>query len=239
MRLNSEQFKNHIDFDADDARELLRQSHAIHADALRKTILLHCIFPIDCSSTIASIRGCRIGKVDTGILPIPRLNSTVSQVPNEEINVACGYMAELLCVLARGCDVVTEPQISIRPQGSRSVIEVQRNPKKREILDLFISDKIFSWKTFGPALVEFAQCTAKVVVMTEKQLFTIKASTAFDPPAGLSSEAPFKIEGEKVGGFSIKHGDASDETWTKGMRNLLAVLRWVVEAQHAASGDPR
>lgn len=135
---------------------------------------------------------------------IGRLSDQV--VPWEEINAALGQACLLLDTLVRKSGAPT--QYRLLPRGNYSQIQ-----KDDEILKLHRGEGglagFFTDKKFDNAMSAFLAC--------------LKDVTRF-----LQRDPPFKIDGNKVGGFSICMQFNQDDRWTLALKFMLTDLKWIV-----------
>merc|ERR1712228_838743 len=86
-----------------------------------------------------------------------------------------------------------------------------------EVLELHSSDggltRFFSDRRFDLAMSSFLGCLKEVTRFLQR-----------DPTMRL----PFKIEGDKVGGFSVRVQFDQDERWTKALKFMLTDLKWII-----------
>merc|ERR1739845_143151 len=73
--------------------------------------------------------------------------------------------------------------------------------------------RFFSDRNFDNAMVSILGCLKEVTRFLQR-----------DPTMRL----PFKIEADKVGGFSIKLQFNQDERWTKALKFMLTDLKWII-----------
>merc|ERR1712039_565348 len=129
----------------------------------------------------------------------------------EEINAAWGQACLLLDALVKKCGVPMS-QYRLLPRGSYSAIQAGG-----DILEPYSSDggltRFFSDRRFDLAMSSFLGCLKEVTRFLQR-----------DPTMRL----PFKIEGDKVGGFSIRVQFNQDERWTKALKYMLTDLKWII-----------
>merc|ERR1712217_789281 len=132
-------------------------------------------------------------------------------VPWEEINAAWGQACLLLDALVRKCGVPMQ-QYRLLPRGSYSAIQAGG-----DVLELYSSDggltRFFLDRRFDLAMSAFLACLKGVTRFLQR-----------DPTMRL----PFKIEGDKVGGFSVRVQFNQDERWTKALKFMLMDLKWII-----------
>merc|ERR1712048_631601 len=76
-----------------------------------------------------------------------------------------------------------------------------------------ISTRFFLDRRFDLAMSAFLGCLKEVTRFLQR-----------DP----SMRLPFKIEGDKVGGFSVRVQFNQDEQWTKALKFMLTDLKWII-----------
>lgn len=129
----------------------------------------------------------------------------------EEINAAWGQACLLLDAIIKRCGI---PQVQHRllPRGSFSCIQVggQEYP-------LYCSHggltSFFQKHHFDCAMSSFLECLKEVTRFLQR-----------DP----SMKLPFKIEGDKVAGFSVQALFNQGERWTKALKYMLTDLKWII-----------
>merc|ERR1719188_292739 len=103
-------------------------------------------------------------------------------------------------------------QYRLLPRGSFSAIQVGQ-----EVLQLYSSEaglkSFFVHRHFDQAMTAFLACLKEVTKFLQR-----------DP----SMRLPFKIEGDKVGGFSARVLFNPPERWTKALKYMLADLKWLI-----------
>ncbi|EAN89320.1 hypothetical protein C3747_206g5 [Trypanosoma cruzi] len=175
-------------------------------------------------------------------------NDTVSIA---EINQACGYLLRLLETII-GHHRISLSTFVLRPNGEQSTVEfVPARGSSMQITrrssDFFISEKFFSWRTFGAACVIVASCVREIATWMKERLISLReavyrrfiveqgtmhSSWVSSATAVLESiesvDAPYDIVHDKVDGFPVRHGDVSENLWTLGMKKLLEVVQWCV-----------
>jgi len=127
-------------------------------------------------------------------------------VPWDEINAAWGQACLLLDALVKRCSApVTRHRLM--PRGSYSAIQTDG-----EVLELHSTGggRFFNDRHFDLAMVAFVTCHADLVRWLS------------------DAKLPFKIEGDKVGGFSVRLQFNSDEKWTRALRCMLCNLKWTI-----------
>lgn len=234
---------------------------------LHKRGLLQRMYDVQVDHAIGIINGVRIGRLSpTFFAPVgPQPTTSLSRqnlngmnpssgdyatvmnilskpVSNEEINVGCGYLIELVLLLATISKVHLCQNVVLIPAGSTSTIELYPpigKKGKKETFDLFINTKFFAWKTFGPAWVILAACVQDIVNSYERKALKLKQRVldlrqreerrGCALPAIVVPTLPaLPVQRDLVGGYSIKHNATSDENWTTAVRHLLTLVQWCV-----------
>eukprot|EP00927_Polykrikos_kofoidii_P069260 TRINITY_DN64639_c0_g1_i1.p1 TRINITY_DN64639_c0_g1~~TRINITY_DN64639_c0_g1_i1.p1 ORF type:complete len:431 (-),score=92.48 TRINITY_DN64639_c0_g1_i1:130-1422(-) len=171
---------------------------------LKHTNVLNDMFHISHDGVFGTINRLRLGKLPD------------QPVPWEEINAAWGQACLLLDALVKKCGVST--QYRLLPRGSYSAIQAGG-----DVLDLHSGDgglaRFFSDRRFDLAMSAFLACLKDVARFLQPQ-----QQHQRDPASGL----PFKIEGDKVSGFSVRVQFNQDERWTKALKFLLSDLKWAI-----------
>jgi len=166
---------------------------------LKRTNVLNDMFHIGWDGSFGTINKFRIGR-------LPEQN-----VPWVEINAAWGQACLLLDALVKKCKVPM-PQYRLLPRGSYSAIQAGG-----DVLELYSNDggltRFFMDRRFDLATAAFLGCLKEVTRFLQR-----------DPAVRL----PFKIEGDKVGGFSVRVQFNQDERWTKALKFMLSDLKWII-----------
>lgn len=166
---------------------------------LKRTNVLNDMFHITQEGPFGTINKFRIGRLQE------------QPVPWEEINAAWGQACLLLDALVKKCGVPMT-QYRLLPRGSYSAIQAGG-----DVLELYSSDggltRFFLDRRFDLAMSAFLECLKEVTRFLQR-----------DPTMRL----PFKIEGDKVGGFSVRVQFNQDERWTKALKFMLSDLKWII-----------
>jgi hypothetical protein len=166
--------------------------------------------------------------------------SSTGPITVAEINGACGYMASALHELARR-NRLTLQKVVLHPNAHESTIDVPAPGKKHQTLDFYIVERFFAWKTFGEAWVAYLGGLQEMVQFLQQALNSRLSVSARG--TSQSAFAPHAMDATAgvVGGFGVKHGSVSEETWGKAIRCVLANLDWCLAAQtalEAAQAEP-
>ncbi|OEH78648.1 hypothetical protein cyc_01662 [Cyclospora cayetanensis] len=149
-----------------------------------------------------------------------------------EINTGWGYLTLLLDAFYRKCQV--QPSgYRIVPRGQFSFL---LRKKDNAMLPLHggggevgLSRFFYSNKKFDSAMTAYLECVKELfdclVKAAQERLEQRTAASALLP----FPELPYEIEGDKVGGFSIRLQLNQDERWTKALKHLLIDMKWLLE----------
>ncbi|XP_026193163.1 beclin-1-like protein [Cyclospora cayetanensis] len=178
-------------------------------------------FHIWTSQFLPSINNCRIGRISSPCCPAW-----------SEINTGWGYLTLLLDAFYRKCQV--QPSgYRIVPRGQFSFL---LRKKDNAMLPLHggggevgLSRFFYSNKKFDSAMTAYLECVKELfdclVKAAQERLEQRTAASALLP----FPELPYEIEGDKVGGFSIRLQLNQDERWTKALKHLLIDMKWLLE----------
>lgn len=185
-----------------------------HLEALRKTNVFNDVFRIWYDGQFGTISGFRLGRT-------PQV-----QVPWEEINSALGQCVLLLQALASACRLEFSG-VRLVPMASRSRIE-----ERGRTLDLYGPvNKVNIISGFDQGLVCYVECL--------KQLADFLR--ARDLQMGKSPDEAFMlsyaIEGDKVGGASVRYCMNKDQKWTKALKFMLADLKLCLNCVASARAE--
>lgn len=130
-----------------------------------------------------------------------------------EVNCAWGQTTLLLATIAHKLSF-TFLKYRLIPMGNVSKIAKTGRDRTTYDLNSTGSGRMFSRNTFGLGMVAFLHCLQEIC-----QYITERDRSFLFPHA---------IDGEKIGGFSIKlQGVASDE-WTHALKCMLSNLKWLL-----------
>lgn len=165
--------------------------------ALMQTNVLNDAFCIWYDGDFGVISGLRLGRLPE----IP--------VAWSEINAAWGQVALLLATLA--CEVhFSFSKYRVIPMGSTSKLAKVGN--ERTSYELFCNGGFFRG-SFNNAMVCILSCVQELGEYAEKTDRTMCL--------------PYTIQGDKVGGLSIRTS-SSEDLWTRALKNFLANLKWLL-----------
>lgn len=191
-------------------------------EKLQRTNVYNDTFCISHDGSFATINGLRLGRLSNKPVDWP------------EINAAWGHALLLLVTVADKLDYKFhgyEPQPMgstskiIRydvpsPSSSRLGTRTMQAPPKKHLLELYSSGDMplgltFMHRKFDNAMTAFLdlvkQLGAHVERQTERRLYL-----------------PYKIEGDKIDGVSIKLGIAQDDGWTKACKLTLTCCKFLL-----------
>ncbi|KFG61062.1 autophagy protein Apg6 [Toxoplasma gondii RUB] len=203
---------------------MLRQREYVSGqlERLKRLNVMNDAFHIWTDSALPSINSCRIGRVSSPATP-----------SWAEINSGWGHMCLLLDVLFR--KVYVHPtHYRLVPRGPFSclirrkddiVLPLQGGGKETGLSRFFYRNRHFDEATV--AFLECVQELHEALVHFARQPWPPYASpgvqTPWEPP-----DLPFAIEGDRVGGLSIRLHLSQDERWTKAVKYLLIDLKWLL-----------
>lgn len=186
------------------------------------------VYQFQLDGAVAIINGLRVGKVQS-----KASMSTSSIIDDKEINGGCGYLIGIVAQLSAKLSIPLQGVV-LNLNGSQSTITTMKNgsSSSKTELDFYIKTGIFVWRTFGQAWVVFANCVKLLATF-----YTSGKGGSSPPPDGEALESALtvlkevRIEGEVVGGCNVKYGDATDEQWTKAVRNICLILQACIELE--------
>ena len=193
---------------AADHRDSLQQrvdatEHTIQT--LRRTNVLSNVFRIWFDGPYGTISGVRLG--------------STREHPVEwwEINAAWGQAVLLLDTLARSINVRFK-KIKLEPRGSYPRIHFLDTRSSADLCGPTSKIVCISYDRaqvgFLSCLKEFGQVLAARGVVEENLPFALK----------------YPIEGDRVGGQSIRYGLSRDRAWTKALKYMLVNLKYCLKA---------
>ncbi|KAH7424937.1 hypothetical protein KP509_11G032300 [Ceratopteris richardii] len=186
--------------EADAVKAKIEVSEA-QLDMLKHTNVLNEAFYITAEGVFGTINNFRLG----------RLNDV--PVEWEEINAAWGQACLLLFTMAQYCRLNFTYRII--PMGSYPRIADSKNT-----YELFGPVNLF-WSTrYDKAMTLFLAC------IKEFADFANAKDRAANLPPDKCFQLPYKIENDKVGGFTITQSFNRHEKWTKALKWMLCDLKW-------------
>eukprot|EP00761_Pharyngomonas_kirbyi_P003007 gb/GECH01003011.1/.p1 GENE.gb/GECH01003011.1/~~gb/GECH01003011.1/.p1 ORF type:complete len:377 (+),score=122.20 gb/GECH01003011.1/:1-1131(+) len=168
---------------------------------LSSTNVYNDVFHIWYDGHFGTINKFRLGKVPA------------QQVEWSEINAAWGHAALLLATIARKKNFRFSTY-QINPMGSFSTVEKLGTNQKHELYGGGANSGFFWQSRFDKAMVGFLTCLKEIGEEAEKRDSSFKL--------------PYSIEGEKIGGLSIKYNNSSEEKWTRSLKYMLTNLKWLL-----------
>ncbi|RKF79543.1 Vacuolar protein sorting-associated protein atg6 [Golovinomyces cichoracearum] len=199
-------------------------------DKLQRTNVYNDTFCISHDGNFGTINGLRLGRL--------------SNIPVDwpEINAAWGHTVLLLQTVADRLNYKFRGY-HLKPMGSTSrIISYENNspsnsqsdtsrinssrPQKKAVLELFSSGDMplgltFMHRHFDSAMVAFLECMRQLGAHVE-------AETSRDTDVRAPLALPYKIEGDKIGGVSIKLGIAQDDAWSRACKFTLTCCKFLL-----------
>ncbi|GAQ78658.1 AUTOPHAGY 6 [Klebsormidium nitens] len=176
---------------------------AAQLELLKRTNVLTDAFPIWHDGEFGTINNFRLGRLPN----VP--------VEWDEINAAWGQSCLLLHTMAQTCKL--NFSVRIIPLGSYPKIADAKN-----VYELYGPVNLF-WSTrYDKAMVLFLAC------LKEFADFANARDRSNDVPVDKAFTLPYKIEGDKVGGLTIKQSFNPNEKWTKALHLTLCNLKWAL-----------
>lgn len=181
-------------------------------ESLRRTNVWNDVFHIWHAGAFGTIGGFRLGR------------TAVEPVSWEEINAAWGHAVLLLHTLAQACQM-TFSQYRLLPMGS-----YPRVADGRATHDLYGPVNRFVCTGYDRAQVAFLACLKEFAAFARARDIAEKRKEAF--------ELPYAIDGDRVGGLTIKLIFNKLDRWTKALKYMLSdlkwALKWVINANNTA-----
>eukprot|EP00898_Chlorokybus_atmophyticus_P000504 jgi/Chlat1/1454/Chrsp12S08682 len=173
-------------------------------EVLRHTSVFNDAFYIWHQGEFGTINGFRLGRLPG------------APVEWDELNAAWGQACLLLYTMAQTCKL-NFSSYRILPLGS-----FPRIADSRHTYELFGPVNVFWRNRYDKAMVLFLAC------LKEFAEFANARDRARDPPPDKCFELPYKIEGDKVHGLTIKLSFNRDEKWTRALKYTLCNLKWAL-----------
>jgi len=195
--------RHQLDLEEGEEEQALTSSAVRYATSelarLKRTNVLNDMFHIAPLDQFGTINRFRMGRLPE------------TPVPWEEINAAWGQACLLLDAIIKRCG--TPPmQHRLLPRGSFSAIQVGG-----QVYPLYSNEggikSFFQNRDFDLAMAAFLECLKDVTRFLQR-----------NPSVRL----PFKIEGDKVAGFSVRSLFNQGERWTKALKYMLTDLKWII-----------
>ncbi|PWA73570.1 Beclin family [Artemisia annua] len=189
--------------------EILAKTEVSEAqfELLKKTNVLKEAFPITCVGEFGTINSFRLGR-------LPKVPITW-----DEINDAWGQACLLLDTMAQYFMPQFQSRIKILPMGSYPRIMDSSN---NNTYKLFGPVNKF-WSTqYDKAMTLFLAC------LKDFAEFANNKDKENNKPQEKCFKLPYKIEIDKVGGYSITQSFNKQENWTKALKYTLNNLKWAL-----------
>ncbi|CAK0735365.1 hypothetical protein CVIRNUC_000569 [Coccomyxa viridis] len=208
------QLRAHVD-ERDVLLRKIDQTSA-HLERLRHTNVYNDAFHIWHEGPFATISGFRLGR------------TPACPVEWDEINAAWGQAVLLLHTLAQACKL-TFSSYRLQPLGS-----YPRIVDKKGSHDLFGPVNKIYCASYDRAMALYLAC------LREFAEFAHGRDVSEQAPGRTPLELPYAIDGDKVGGQSIKYMFTKDIKWTKALKYMLTDLKWcmswVISRQEGSPG---
>ncbi|XP_010469103.1 PREDICTED: beclin-1-like protein [Camelina sativa] len=177
-----------------------------HLELLNKTNVLIDAFPIRYDGDFGTINNFRLG-----LLPDIK-------VEWDEINAAWGQACLLLHTMCNYFRPKFQCRVKIQPMGSYPRIVDSNN----ETYELFGPVNLF-WSTrYDKAMTLYLIC------LKDFTDFANSKDQENNIPPEKCLKLPFKIENDKVEGYSITQSFNKKESWTKALKYTLCNLKWAL-----------
>lgn len=179
------------------------ESNYAALNMLKRTNVYSDVFKIWHDGPFGTISGLRLGRTSS------------QEVSWDEINAAWGHAVLLLHTMAKVCDVQFS-HYRLLPMGSYA-----RIADSRGTYDLYGPVNKFLCVSFDKAQVGFLVCL--------KDYAEWLHSRGLSDSQGKAFELPQPIEGDKIGGNSIKYMLNKDKNWTKALKYCLVDLKFCLK----------
>eukprot|EP00271_Cylindrocystis_brebissonii_P002860 TRINITY_DN1362_c0_g1_i1.p1 TRINITY_DN1362_c0_g1~~TRINITY_DN1362_c0_g1_i1.p1 ORF type:complete len:524 (+),score=127.37 TRINITY_DN1362_c0_g1_i1:178-1749(+) len=170
---------------------------------LKRCNVLNDAFHIWHEGDFGTINGFRLGR-------LPNI-----AVEWDEINAAWGQACLLLLTMAQECRLTFSYQIL--PMGSYPRIKDGKNT-----YDLYGPVNLFFSTRYDRAMVLFLAC------LKEFAEFAYAKDGAAGVPSDRRFQLPYKIEGDKVHGLTVKQCFNREALWTRALFHTLSDLKWAL-----------
>ncbi|KAL8338667.1 hypothetical protein RB601_006259 [Gaeumannomyces tritici] len=206
--------------------------------SLQRTNVYNDTFLISHDGTFATINGLRLGRLHASPVDWPEINAAwghalllVSTVAEKLQYRFDGYEPQPMGSTSRIVRYeVPSPSSSSRLAAATATTTVAPPPPapRRHVLELFSSGGDmpllpFMHRRLDAAMVAFLELVRQLGAFVERQ-------TAAQ---GRPLDLPYRIEGDRIQGVSIKLGMAQDDTWTKACKLTLTCCKFLLA--HASS----
>ncbi|CAO2183248.1 unnamed protein product [Urochloa humidicola] len=176
-----------------------------HLEMLKYTNVLNDAFFISQHGVFGTINNLRLGHTHV--------------VEWDEINAAWGHAALLLHTMAQYYTPKFQYRIKIHAVGSYTRITDINNKTHK----LFGPANVLFSTQYDQAMTWFLTCLHEFVE------FAVSLDKEKNVPPDKSLKLPYKIDGDKVGGYRVVLGDFNTrENSTKALKNMLCNLKWVL-----------
>lgn len=149
-----------------------------------------------------------------------------------ELNAALGQVVLLISALAISCEFKFSEH-GLVPMGSYS--KVYKHQETTVAYELYSSGSAPLGRLFGSGRLDrglaiLLCCVSELLALVTANPCSRTAAivAAADVPDLRDAQAPHAIEGDLVGGHSIRLQFSWEEQWTRAFRNLLENLSWVL-----------
>jgi beclin 1 len=177
--------------------------------ALRRTNVLADVFPIRSAGAFGTICGLRLGRTPE------------EAVEWDEINAAWGQAVLMLDCLARKLGAELGPPHRLEPRGS-----YPRVHDGRGAAELFGPANKILCPSYDRAQAGFLACLQELA-----RALAARGATVPDPAAAAAAaarkpfELPYPVDGDRVGGLSVRYALSRDKAWTRALKRVLANLK--------------
>lgn len=178
------------------------------------------LFEIDSSGDLGTINTMRLGR-------LPGVS-----IEWAEINAALGQVILLICALAMSCELDFSDH-KLVPMGSFSKLYKCHEPQVA--YELYGSGSAPLGRLFGTGRLDrgvamLLCCVNELLAMAtaNPHVGTAAVAGAAGVHDAKDSRPPHAIEGDLVGGLSVRLFFNQEEQWTRAFRNLLENLSWML-----------
>jgi len=192
----------------DKNQQLIGQLESLNLlyNKFRRSNFINEVFYIGTQDQFGTISGFRLGRINNSI-----------EVEWDEINVALGQAVHLMAILAHRFGYKFEKH-KINLCGAMSTIQLKFNQPsaqgKSQKFELYYgADE----ERFNRGLVCLLECLNDLVIEVQKKMSDQLEDTDLKARC-------YKIDGEEIGGKSIKYRYAESEQWSTAMRYFLMNL---------------
>lgn len=204
--------------------------------SLQRTNVYNDTFLISHDGTFATINGLRLGRLHASPVDWPEINAAwghalllVSTVAEKLQYRFDGYEPQPMGSTSRIVRYeVASPSSSSRLASGAGVVGPPPPAPRKHVLELFSSGGDmpllpFMHRRLDAAMVAFLELVRQLGAFVERQ-------TAAQ---GRPLDLPYRIEGDRIQGVSIKLGIAQDDAWTKACKLTLTCCKFLLA--HASS----